>query len=321
MGIALATPAFAVVAATTTTLTAQSGTPGSCPTASLSVTLTTLSVAVTSTAGVPTGTVTIKDGTGSNAVSLASAALDSAGLASFVLYLPDGPHTLSAVFASNASFTGSTSTTAAVTISAQCDSAYAVTVSNLTPATTPANSLTPGQTGTATVTVIPSQEFIASLGGPAFVTLSCSGLPDQASCTFTPGNVEILPGQDAGVSSTMAILTSAASTTSISPATKPGSNPSPIAWAFLLPGALGLGGLAWGARRRQWLRRLSLVALVALVTVMGTTACNPRYNYLHHGPVPNPATPAGTYTITVTGQSTDGVTAVTNSTNFSLTVK
>jgi hypothetical protein len=63
------------------------------------------------------------------------------------------------------------------------------------------------------------------------------------------------------------------------------------------------------------------VALVGLVTVLGATGCNPRYNYEHHGPPINPATPAGTYTVTVTAQSSNGVTAITNSTTFALTVQ
>jgi hypothetical protein len=87
----------------------------------------------------------------------------------------------------------------------------------------------------------------------------------------------------------------------------------------LLPGALGLGGLAWGGRRR-WLNRLSLLALVGIVTMLGTTACNARYNYYNHGPS-STATPAGTYTIKVTGQSSDGVTATSNSTTLALTVE
>ncbi len=93
-----------------------------------------------------------------------------------------------------------------------------------------------------------------------------------------------------------------------------------VAWAILLPGMLGLGGLAWGARRRRWLQRLALVALIGLVTALGTTACKPLYNYYNHGPVPNPATPSGTYTVTVTAQSSDGVTAITNNTTMVLTV-
>jgi hypothetical protein len=66
---------------------------------------------------------------------------------------------------------------------------------------------------------------------------------------------------------------------------------------------------------------MSLLALLAFVTVLGTTGCNPRYNFEHHGPPPNPATPAGTYTVTVTAQSSDGVTAITNPTTFALTVQ
>jgi hypothetical protein len=100
---------------------------------------------------------------------------------------------------------------------------------------------------------------------------------------------------------------------------KSGTNP--IAWALLLPGVLGLGGLAWGARRRDWLRRLALVALVGLVMTLGATGCNPQYYYYNHGPPPTVPTPTGNYTITVTAQSSNGVTAITNSTTMVLTVK
>ena len=81
---------------------------------------------------------------------------------------------------------------------------------------------------------------------------------------------------------------------------------------------LGLGGLAWGARRRRWLQRLSLLALVGLVTTLGTTGCNPRYYYSTTVPPQPPATPSGTYPITVAGQSSNGVTAITNTTTFQL---
>jgi hypothetical protein len=100
-----------------------------------------------------------------------------------------------------------------------------------------------------------------------------------------------------------------------------GKGATPIAWAFLLPGALGLGGLAWGARRRAWLNRLALVALVGLVTMLGTTACNPQYYFYNHGPPNDPPTPSGTYTVTVTGQSSNGIIATTVSTTMVLTVQ
>jgi hypothetical protein len=330
LSIALALPALSVVAAraqsvnTTTTLTAQSGANATCPTPNLSATLTDIAVVVAGNAGVPVGTVSIMDGTGNTAVQLATAALDASGQANFVFYLADGSHSLSAVYAGSSTFTGSTSTPVSVAISAQCDSSFVVTASNLTPSPTSATTLTltPGQSGTGTITVTPLQSYVSSLTAPMFVTISCSGLPDQATCSFTPENIEILPSQNAGVSSAMEIQTVAASTTtSASPASRPIKGSSPIAWAFLLPGVLGLGGLAWGARRRKWLARLSLMTMIGLVTLLGTTGCNPRYDYEHHGPVPNPATPAGTYTVKVTAQSSNGVTATLHSTSFVLTVK
>ena len=58
-----------------------------------------------------------------------------------------------------------------------------------------------------------------------------------------------------------------------------------------------------------------------MVTLLSTTACNPRYDYLNHGPVQNPATPSGTYTVTVTGQSQNGITAITQNTTMALTVQ
>jgi hypothetical protein len=175
-------------------------------------------------------------------------------------------------------------------------------------------SLTAGQTGTIIASVTPQNS--SALLAPMFVTLSCSGLPDQSSCTFTPENLEILPSATAPLTSSMVILTQAASSAS---AVHPHSNS--VAWAIMLPGALGLGGLAWGVRRRPWLQRLSLLALVGLVTSLGATACAPRYDYFNHGPPTNPATPSGTYTINVTAQSSNGVTAITNSTTMALTVQ
>jgi hypothetical protein len=152
-----------------------------------------------------------------------------------------------------------------------------------------------------------------------FITLSCSGLPDQASCTFTPANVEILPNATAPITSSMVILTQQASSIALPGINGPDAHS--VALAVLLPGALCLGCLAWSARRRPWLQRLSLLGFLALVTLLGTTACNARYRYFNHGPPVDPATPAGTYTINVTAQSSNGVSATTHSTTLALTVQ
>lgn len=331
--IALAMPALAVPtgAATTTTLTASSSSVTQYgETASCSLSNVVVTVANTTTpAEVPTGSVTVSDvtldsdGNPNPAVQLATATLDPTGKASLsfaLAALKTGAHSLTAVYAGNSTFNGSTSTASAtseVTVSSQCNSTFVVTVSAGT--TGNAMTLTPGQAGTATVTVTPLQSAVPATA-PMFVTISCSGLSDMATCNFTPENVEISPGQAAGVTSDLVLQTYAASNTSLKSAPGTGKNFKPIAWALLLPGILGLGGLAFGARRRRFLSRLSLVALVSVITLLGTTGCNPNYKYEHHGPVPNPATPAGKYTVLVTAQYSNGVTAVSHSTSLVLTV-
>jgi hypothetical protein len=324
--IALLMPAlaFAIPVGVTTTTTLTAGALSGCSQA-LTVTVAASGTPVTS------GTVTIFDQFEGNAVQLASVALSSSGTASPTVALAAGSHSLTANFTGIAGYQASTSTAVLVSVATECE--FTVALSNFTPASTSANTLTltPGQSGSLTITVAPSVEFTSTLTAPMFVTLSCSGLPDGATCIATPENLEILsttPGSCPSGSlasacpptSSIVIQTYAASTASASPVPPQGKGSTPIAWAFLLPGALGLGGLAWGARRRRWLNRLSLVALVGLVTVLGTTGCNPRYNYLNHGPPTNPATPAGTYTVTVSAQTNNGVTAIIHSTTFVLIV-
>lgn len=309
---------------TSTSLSAQTSTQA-CPTSTstnpTTTTLTTLAITVTGSGGVPSGTVNIYDG--ANVSPIASATLNTSGQATVSLYLSNGSHTLNAAYQGNSTYSPSGFSSSPISISAQCNTQFAVSLSNVSPSSSSVMTLTAGQSGTATVTVMPSQVFVASLnttGAPSFVTVSCSGLPTLSSCTFTPESLELLPGQDAGVMSTMLIQTQAQTAGAVPPA-RLGHKSSPVAWAILLPGMLGLGGLAWGARRRRWLQRLSLVALVGFVAAMGTTGCNPRYYYYNHGPGNPPATPSGTYTVTVAGQSSNGVTAVTNTTTFQLTVQ
>jgi hypothetical protein len=306
---------------TTTTLSAQTSTQA-CPTSGSTTTLTTLTITVTGAGGVPSGTVNIFDNASVSPVQIASATLSATGQATVSLFLNSGSHTLQAVYAGSSTYATSSSTFASASISAQCAADFTVSVSNISPSTSGAMTLTAGQAGIAVVTVTPSQTFITSLndtGAPAFITVSCSGLPTLSSCTFTPESLELLPGQNAGVTSSMLIQTQAQTATAV-PTAQPGHN-NPVAWAILLPGMLGLGGLAWGARRRRWLQRLSLVLLVGIVATLGTTGCNPRYYYYNHGPGNPPATPSGTFNVIVAGQSSNGVTAVTNTTTFQLTVQ
>lgn len=238
---------------------------------------------------------------------LAGAALNAKGEATFSLALPAGEHSLSASYAGDAAHLGSVSASATAEAQATTTPDFAITIA---PATL---SLKAGQSGTILASITP--ENSSALTAPMFVTLSCSGLPDQSSCSFTPGNIEILPNATAAITSSMVVQTQQAE----GMLTRPGTNN--VALAMLLPGALGLGGLAWSMRRRRWLQRLSLMALVGLVTALGASSCNARYNYYNHGPPPNPATPSGTYTVNVTAQSSNGVTATTHTTTLAFTVQ
>jgi hypothetical protein len=305
LGIALAMPALAMAAesaqslATQTALTAETSD-------QRGRTQATVQVTVTGEDGLPAqGAIAVSD----HGRQLAGAALNAEGQVKVVLDLPAGEHLLRAVYTGDATHQASASQPSGVhAMSSTGTPDFQISAS---PATL---TLTAGQSGTVTASVTPVNA--ASLTAPMFVTLSCSGLPDQASCTFTPENVEILPGTTAAITSSMVIETQMVSAMS---SAHPHGNL--VDWALLLPGALGLGGLAWGVRRYTWLNRLSLVALVGLVTLLGTTACNPRYNYEHHGPLRDRAIPAGTYTVNVIAQSSNGITATTHFTTIALTVQ
>lgn len=285
----------------------------------------TAAVAVTAADGRPaSGVVVIKDGDGE----LAEALLNDQGVASPEFTLPAGDHDLRAVYAGDASHLSSASATSNATAQVSSTPSFTLSLTPVAPSTLPLT-LTAGNSGTIAVTVVP--ESNAALTSPMFVTLSCSGLPTLASCTFTPESVEILPTTPASCPSgspvsacppvsSMLLQTAAVRSSGVVRPRFPGSAGHPVGLAILLPGMLGLGGLAWGARRRRWLQRLALVAMMGLVTALGTTACKPLYNYYNHGPVPNPATPSGTYNVTVTAQSSNGVTAITTNTTMVLTV-
>ena len=264
-----------------------------------------VSISVTGQDGKPaTGAVVLEDG----GKQLAGAALSANGTAELTVDLAAGNHPLRAVYQGDAAHAASASAVAQVSADATSTGApnYQVAIS-------PASlTLTQGQSGTITVSLTPVNS--SALTGPMFITLSCSGNPDQSACTFTPGSVEILPNATTAVTSSMVMATQATPTRGAAARRSSGT-----ALAVLLPGMLGLAGLAFGARKRGW-ARLMLIAFVALATSLGMSACSPLYNYYNHGPNDNLPTPAGTFQMKVTAQSNNGVTAITNSTSFVLTV-
>lgn len=268
----------------------------------------TLAITVIGQDGQPaTGAVSIEDA----GKPLAGVSLDALGHAAATVSLMPGEHSLTARYVGDATHQVSVSQVEPVRAQNGTTPGFGVSAAPTT------LSLTQGESGSVIATVTPSNA--ASLTAPMFVTLSCSGLPDQSNCTFNPENIEILPNATAGITSTMVLATSSGSSAGAVPPAAP--NSTPIAWALLLPGSFGLIGLAFGVRRRTWLRRLSLLALVGFVSVLGMTACSPLYNYHNHGPPHNLPTPSGSYTVKINAQSSNGITAITQSTTVALTVQ
>jgi hypothetical protein len=151
------------------------------------------------------------------------------------------------------------------------------------------------------VTVTPVNGF------NAYVTLSCSGLPINTTCTFTPVSVlTACTTSSAGAqtctpgTSVMQIQTQ---TPSPNPTAANSSNAGMQRYAIILPVLFGIAGL--GARKRRAWRNLAL-AMLAFTGVMGMTACSQRYRYLNHGPPPNEGTPIGSYTVTIQASSSTG---------------
>jgi len=258
------------------------------------------------------GGITIEDG----GRELAGAALDAEGNAHLVLDLTAGEHSLRAVYLGDQAHASSASEPMAVHGMASTTPDFSVSVS-------PAKMTLPlGQSGSVVATLTPVNN--AALTSPMFVTLSCQGLPDQSSCTFTPENLEILnttPTACTNTSpkvcpptSTMVVQTQLG-TSRLAPPARAGNG---TYLALVLPGALALIGLGW---RRKRFMRLTLLSIGGFLVLAGSSACNSRYNYFNHGPPHNPPTPAGTYTLTVSAQSSNGITAITHTTTMVLTVQ
>jgi hypothetical protein len=207
-----------------------------------------------------------------------------------------------------------------VTASYSGDAQYAASTSVVTPvspaaagvpsftlaANPPSLTVKAGTYGTTVVSVIPVNGFDQS------VSLSCSGLPLEATCTFSPVNV--LPGANgATVISTVNIQTQAPSGK-----LRDGSG-SGLVYALIVPGAAMLAGF-WRRKMPAALRVMGALVLL-LGCSLGLGACAARYSYFHKPPAKNPGTTLGTSTIVITGSGVaNSGTLVTATTQITLTV-
>jgi len=262
------------VTATTTALTASAAT----ITAGASVTFTATIAGASGSTGTPTGTVTFLDGT----TTLGTGTLSASGVATYATSaLATGAHSITAQYGGDSNFAASTSTALTVTVQAPVPASFTLSASPTS------LSITPGATGTTTVSVTPAGGFAQP------VTFACSGLPSEATCTFAPATVT--PGASA-VTTVLTITTTAAQ----SAVQKSRIYRSGMAGLLAL-GSLLLFAVPGTKRAARWSRWFVLVMALALGG--GLISCGGGGSGGGGGTQTNPGTPAGTSTVTITATS------------------
>ena len=144
------------------------------------------------------------------------------------------------------------------------------TVAGFTVAATPTSLSTRGRAALSrsVVTVTPVNGF------NAYVSLSCSGLPMNTTCNFTPLNVPASCTTNAAGAQTCTPGTSVMQIQTLAPSPGPRAGNAGDAgmrrYAFVFPALFGLAGLG-ACKRRAW-RNLAL-GVLAFAGAMGMTAC------------------------------------------------
>jgi hypothetical protein len=186
-----------------------------------------------------------------------------------------GNHSIAAAYSGDLSFSASSST-APVTFTIQPGFALVSGPTNVSISA-------PGTSGTSTVGII------ASTGFTTAVTLSCSGLPVEATCTSTPIAGQ---GPTTVASATLTITTMAAHTTMLR------SNERRY-YAVLLGAGLPLMGIFLIAVQKRGRANLLLgTVLLGLLTVLPSCGGGGGGGPAAHQQ--DPGTPAGSYVVTVT---------------------
>jgi hypothetical protein len=141
------------------------------------------------------------------------------------------------------------------------------------------------------------------------VSLSCSGLPANATCTFTPSTVT-LAGNGNAMTSQLSVTTHS-STANLIKVGPMGMAAAAIFWlpGMLLGGFLGLARTKLRSKKRQALL-LSLMVTAMLSMTSGLTGCGGS------GSSRIPSVPVGSYTVTITAAAG----SLMQSTPFTLTI-
>lgn len=239
----------------------------------------------------PTGTVTFASGTsasGSN-TPLGSAQV-TGGTATFTTSaLLGGTQYVFANYSGDTNYSPSTASTAEVVTSAG-----SFTVSSNPTVITVSK---PGGAGSTLLNFAASNAFSGTI---TLSSASCSGLPSESSCSFTPSSIALSPSATTG-SSTMTIQTTAASSAPAPVGAGPSRfRPWPIA-ALALLAILGtlLANTCTSALKLGRYRGTVLAAFTVLL-LLAFVSCGGGGGGGGGGGNTNPGTPAGTYTVTVT---------------------
>ena len=168
-----------------------------------------------------------------------------------------------------------------------------------------------GQSATFTMTAAPQGGFNLP------VTFSCGDLPAGASCSFSPNPVTLDGTNPVQVTVTVATTARALGV--------PGHWPdgvSPNGWAqhsarWLWAFLIGLGGLVAVRSRRLGLRMTSTALALLLLAVLGIAACGGGGG----GGGGTSGTPAGSYSLLVTGSASAGSANLQNPVSMTLVVQ
>ncbi|HTW56568.1 MAG TPA: protease pro-enzyme activation domain-containing protein [Terriglobales bacterium] len=244
--------------------------------------------------GVPTGTVTFTDTFGAipggNLFTLNSEG--NTANPNGVFTFDTGTHTISATYSGDPSFNPSSSTQSQTfTITPGFFASVASSQSTVVISS-------PGVSGQSSVSVSNSTNFNGT------ISLSCSGLPTEASCTFSPSSITA-NGTPNTVTAAISVSTTAVTTAA--------DRQSRLLSQLMI--GLGLfGSFLFGGKRKRRGHALMLVLLLALIVPFpgcGGGSSTPP------GPPPNPGTPTGTYNVTVSAVSGSTV----STTGFTLVVQ
>ncbi len=265
-------------AATSTALTSSAAT----ITAGSSVTFTATVTGASGSTGAPTGTVTFLDGT----TTLGTGSVNASGVATYATTkLATGAHSITSQYGGDSNFTASTSAAVTVTVQAEVPPSFSISAG-------PASlSIAPGKTGGTTITLTPAGGFVQP------VTFACSGLPSEASCTFSPASLTPAGGP---ITTTLTVSTTAP-TSSVAR--------SGIYWtgiagllalaSLLLLGMPGASSVARGS--------YGCVLLLVLALGVGMVGCGGGSSTGSSGTggggtstTSDPGTPAGASTVTIT---------------------